>query len=419
MRPLGGQGGPARVVVVALGSRGDVQPMAELAARLGTNGLDATLLCSPDSAWLGRARGVPTREVGPPIAAWFERHRGRSVLDVLFMRRFVRHVAEHQEELARTLVRELAGHELVLGAGFAWGAATAAEALAIPYHFVALSPSLVPGESHAPLLRSHPGLPALANRALWWASRRLVAGLVGPPLTRARAALGLAAVSDPHAHLLGRTVLLACDPALAAVPSTPHAVRAIGFLAPPDAPLPPEVAAFLERPGAAPVVSLGFGSMVQREPRRTADLLVDAAREAGFRSVIQRGWGDLEPSRAAPDVLVVDEVPHAALFARVAAVVHHGGAGTTHVAARAGAPQVVVPHILDQHAWADRVARLGLGASLDRRALELHALARLIREAAAPATTARARAFAEALARSSWDPVAAVRALLVSPVSTP
>ena len=57
----------------------------------------------------------------------------------------------------------------------------------------------------------------------------------------------------------------------------------------------------------------------------------------------------------------MESVPHAAVFPRVAAVVHHGGAGTTTAAARAGTPQVVLPHILDQFYWAHRVERLGLG----------------------------------------------------------
>ena len=67
---------------------------------------------------------------------------------------------------------------------------------------------------------------------------------------------------------------------------------------------------------------------------------------------------------------------HAALFPRVAAVVHHGGAGTTTIAARAGVPQLIVPHLLDQYYWAERVRALGLGPPpLPRRRLDAASLA--------------------------------------------
>ena len=61
-----------------------------------------------------------------------------------------------------------------------------------------------------------------------------------------------------------------------------------------------------------------------------------------------RGWARLAPIDDAPDCITIDDVNHQALFARVAAVVHHSGAGTTAAAARAGAPQVVVPMFSDQ-----------------------------------------------------------------------
>jgi UDP:flavonoid glycosyltransferase YjiC (YdhE family) len=79
-------------------------------------------------------------------------------------------------------------------------------------------------------------------------------------------------------------------------------------------------------------------------------------------------------------VLAIGAVPHASLFPRCAAVVHHGGAGTTTTAARAGVPQVVVPHVLDQFYWAARVRALGIGAVAGRRrGLAPAALAEAIR----------------------------------------
>jgi sterol 3beta-glucosyltransferase len=93
-----------------------------------------------------------------------------------------------------------------------------------------------------------------------------------------------------------------------------------------------------------------------------ASAAVDAVRAVGRPAIVAGGWAALDRHIApADDLLLIDAAPHAAVFPRVAAVVHHGGAGTTTAAARAGAPQVLLPHILDQYYWAHRIAQVGLG----------------------------------------------------------
>jgi UDP:flavonoid glycosyltransferase YjiC (YdhE family) len=78
--------------------------------------------------------------------------------------------------------------------------------------------------------------------------------------------------------------------------------------------------------------------------------------------IVAGGWAKLEADLAPSETVIgIRDAPHHALFPRVAAVVHHGGAGTTTAAARAGVPQLILPHILDQYYWASRVAALGLG----------------------------------------------------------
>jgi sterol 3beta-glucosyltransferase len=109
-------------------------------------------------------------------------------------------------------------------------------------------------------------------------------------------------------------------------------------------------------------VYVGFGSMVPARAAEVARAAVDAARAVGRPVLVAGGWAMLDRHVAGgDDVLAVERVPHRVVFPRVAAVVHHGGAGTTTAAAAAGAPQVVLPHILDQFYWAHRVAQLGLG----------------------------------------------------------
>jgi vancomycin aglycone glucosyltransferase len=126
-------------------------------------------------------------------------------------------------------------------------------------------------------------------------------------------------------------------------------------------------------------VYLGFGSMTDPDPAAATRLVLEAVQRAGVRAVLSAGWAGLGDLPLPEHVMVVGSVSHAALFRRVAVVVHHGGAGTTTTAARAGVPQILVPHVLDQFHWAHRVAKQGLGPpALPRRRLRAEALAESI-----------------------------------------
>jgi vancomycin aglycone glucosyltransferase len=98
------------------------------------------------------------------------------------------------------------------------------------------------------------------------------------------------------------------------------------------------------------------------------------------------------------DCIAISDVNHQALFRRVAAVVHHGGAGTTHVAARAGAPQLLVPMYGDQPFWASRVRELGIGTSIPIAELTADRLASALHDVCDPAVAKRPNSFARQIA---------------------
>ena len=112
-----------------------------------------------------------------------------------------------------------------------------------------------------------------------------------------------------------------------------------------------------------PPVYVGFGSMAGKDPAALTQLVVAALAAAGARGVVATGWGGLRRAGHVPDtVLMLDSAPHEWLFPRMAAVVHHGGAGTTAAGLRAGRPAVVCPFGMDQVFWAWRVHELGVGS---------------------------------------------------------
>lgn len=178
---------------------------------------------------------------------------------------------------------------------------------------------------------------------------------------------------------------------------------------------PPRVVEFLA--AGPPPVYVGFGSMVPRDPAATTGLVLGALRRAGVRGILATGWMGETAQPLPHHVLALDDIPHDWLFPRVAAVVHHGGAGTTAAALRAGRPAVVVPFFADQPFWAQRVAALGVGPTpIPHRRLTLDGLAAAIRTAVRDGEIAqRALALGDGLRAEDGvaDAVATINAGLV------
>lgn len=120
----------------------------------------------------------------------------------------------------------------------------------------------------------------------------------------------------------------------------------------------PELVRFFEE-GSAPVY-IGFGSMFIGGGKRKTEIALEALRVAGQRGILATGWGGLTGDNMSEDIFVLDSVPHDWLFPKVAAIVHHGGAGTTGAALRAGKPQIICPFVGDQFFWGRRMAGLGV-----------------------------------------------------------
>jgi sterol 3beta-glucosyltransferase len=109
-----------------------------------------------------------------------------------------------------------------------------------------------------------------------------------------------------------------------------------------------------------PPVCIGFGSTLYGDPEDNANLVLGALRRVGCRGLLVTGWGGLKPSSLPDDVFAIESAPYDWLFPRVAAAVHHAGAGTIAMALRAGVPSVTVPHFLDQFFWGEQLYRLGV-----------------------------------------------------------
>lgn len=161
---------------------------------------------------------------------------------------------------------------------------------------------------------------------------------------------------------------------------------------------PARLAEFLE--AGDPPVYVGFGSMgfgKGADQRREA--ILGALAATGLRGIVATGWGGIEPGDApSDDVLVIEGAPHGWLFPRTAAVVHHGGAGSTAAGLRAGRPSLIAPFLGDQPFWGAQVHRIGAGPEpLSRKKLASGLTERLAELVGDEGYARRAAALGEAI----------------------
>jgi UDP:flavonoid glycosyltransferase YjiC (YdhE family) len=129
-------------------------------------------------------------------------------------------------------------------------------------------------------------------------------------------------------------------------------------------------------------VYIGFGSMREANPEKTTQLFLDALEQTGKRGILLSGWAGFGASNLPKNVFLLKYAPQNWLFPRMAAVVHHGGAGTTAAGLYAGVPSVVIPILSDQPFWGERVHQLGVGTKpIPRAKLTATNLAAAITEA--------------------------------------
>ncbi|MFE7744087.1 glycosyltransferase [Nocardia sp. NPDC057455] len=344
-----------RVLLTASGSRGDIEPMLGLAVRLREFGAHVQVCAPPDIAPRCADLGLPLEPLKTASRA------GR-----LSRAELSQYVTDWPAIQFGTISTAAAGCDVVVATGVTqFAARSVAEQLGSHYQYVSYQPTTLPSPHHPPmpLPGDRPAPDGIGNQLLWEIDTHGWNAEFGLALNSGRAALGLPPVADVRDHVITESPWLAADPVLGPWSQSPglDVVQTGAWIVPDERPLPAALSAFLDA-GTAPVY-VGFGSMPMRPGiARTA---IEAIRARNRRVLLSRGWAELALIDDFADCMAIGDVNHQALFARVATVIHHGGAGTTTAAARAGTPQVVVPQMMDQPYWARRVVDLGIGAACE------------------------------------------------------
>ncbi|MCL4804713.1 MAG: glycosyltransferase [Anaerolineae bacterium] len=363
----------AHVTLVTTGSRGDIQPFIALGRGLAESGHDVTVATNPlYKDWVCE-NGLTFRPVeGDPMGA-VQGEQGRAWMEtgrrgLGFVRGFRAYTGPILHQATADVLAACDGTDLILFSGPAFYATySVAEKLGVPFIQAYLQPVNPTREFPSAIFPTKHKGGALFNYATHAIGGQIFWQIIRPIMNDIRRELlGLRPFSfaGPFLTMLRRRlpVIHGYSPTVLPKPKDWNEaafVTGFWFLDTPSYSPPPELTSFLA--AGEPPVYVGFGSMTGNDPERLTTIALEALRLSGRRGVLLSGWAGLAAGDLPESVLKLDAVPHDWLFPRMAAVVHHGGVGTTHVGLRAGVPNIVVPFFGDQPFWGDRVHALGAG----------------------------------------------------------
>ena len=374
----------ARIVLATIGSLGDLHPFIAIGRALVEQGARVTLAVPEDGVAKARAAGLEARAILPSYASICARLglteaevAARVIDDTGFVIDEI--IMPTLSESTRALDEVASGADVIAGSVFALAAGIVAEKQAVPFAAVVLQPMTLFSVHHPPdaprfgAMRHQPrtAIGRGWNGALYTLMKAVLRRRLGGQVDAVRAEHGLsprrAAPLFDHGATTAST-LCCWSPALDPLPpDAPCNAHLVGF---PffdsetggEESIAPELAEFLDA-GTAPVV-FTLGSLAVAAAGSFYEEAHAAARSLGRRAIMLTG--EAGPARVDGDSLSTGYAPHSAIFPRAAAIVHHGGIGTTGQALRAGRPQIVVPHFGDQFDNAARLRRRGVAAVIDR-----------------------------------------------------
>ncbi len=380
-----------RIAIIAMGTRGDVQPYLALGKGLKAAGHFVHLITHENFEKLVTSHGLEFCSVKGNVQEVMESPELRELLErgnFLAINKYTSKIVKDISiDWARDGLIACEGMNLIIaGVGGLYLAISLAEKLRIPFLQAYIFPFTPTKAFPAILLPQSIGkLGGTVNRL----SHHLFRQIMWQGFQKADLAARQQVLNLPPAPFLGSynspilrqyPTLYGFSSSVIPQPADWHNTQVTGYWFLDEAAdwTPPATLSKFLASGAPPVY-IGFGSMGSRNPAETADLVLAALERTGQRGILVSGWGGMNQAHLPATVHMMESVSHSWLFPRVAAVVHHGGAGTTAAGLRAGVPSIIVPFFGDQLFWGQQVEKLGVGtAPIPRKKLTVELLAQAI-----------------------------------------
>jgi sterol 3beta-glucosyltransferase len=378
-----------RITIIAVGSRGDVQPYVALGVGLERAGFSVGVLTSEDFRPLVTACGLEFHDMGGNIQSV-----AQGMQDLLEQGNFLKILSSMKGTAQRMVLQAAenglaacrASDLLLSGLGGLFVGQALAEKLGVPLIQAYLYPFTPTREFPGVLIPLSPTpLTAWANRASHRLTQQMMWQATRSADNKARAqVLGIrpAPFWGPFSSLQQQATLYGYSRHVIPPPGDwdfHQHVTGYWFLEPAQDWQPPvSLVDFLQ--AGPPPIFIGFGSMGSKKPEQATELILQALAQTGQRGVLLSDWNGLKKEALPETVFITGSVPYSWLFPRMAAVVHHGGAGTTAAGLAAGVPSIITPFMGDQPFWAQRIYRLGVGPRpIPRRRLTVERLSEAIR----------------------------------------
>lgn len=387
---IGSKGNIMRIIMLALGTWGDVRPNAVLGKALQKAGYQVLLVAAEEFRQWVQARGISFAGLGINIQVMMESLAVDSTNPLKAIQTVNRVVGPALVQMGKEIAAVVDDGDVLLvnegNLGLVDGIVEKYRLHLIHINLQPLAPTREFPGLGTPVLPSWIPLHGVYNRETARINQRIRWSLFGARGNQLRTEYFTLPKQTwaKHRGMLDSTPsLLLVSRHIIPPPADwqPHQ-RVTGYLFDEDKmwEAPCDLLNFLES-GEKPVY-IGFGSMGDRKPEDTTRLVIEAVRHSGKRAILLSGWADIGSSDLPKEVFLLKYAPHHWLFQRMAAVVHHGGAGTTAAGLAAGTPSVVVPYFCDQPYWAQRVHGLGVGTKpIPRSKLTAANLASAIHEA--------------------------------------
>ena len=364
-----------KISLLTIGAMGDTQPFVALAVRLKQQGHSVRLAARPDFGPLAASYGIEFAPLGNSYKAVMKDDDVAAAVGSGNLLRVLKQGADREqrkrffERLDTDTLKAVEGAEAIVFKSSWIPFYAYAEKLGVPCVAAMFMPLTRTSAFPTFLFGGGKDRGRMVNSVLWRITEQFIWQVARKYDNKLRnelldlPSLPFFGPAKRYAHE-GIPLLYAYSPSVLPRPRDwPERIHVTGywFADPPEGWKPPtELVAFLA--GGPPPIYVGFGSMTGGNPEKTLGMILKALQLSGQRGILLSGWAGLGEGQELPDyAYAVQNVPYSWLFPQVAAVIHHGGAGTTGAGLCAGVPSILIPFVADQPSWARRVQQLGVG----------------------------------------------------------
>lgn len=338
--------------------------MLTFALALQKRGHEVLVASLPNSRGLFEENNIPFVEGGLDVKAWSagKNLRQDNLGSITAQVKFLRQDLLKQFTVLLEKAKEV--HAIFSG-GYNMAAASIAEYYKIKHYHVFHVPNVYPTADHPCMMVPWQKLPKTLNRISWKLNSLNQNLCFKKIINEHRKKLGLPPISDVWAHLVQDSIM-GVDPLLYEMPKRYQANHLqTGYWYPTiKEELPTDLLAFLAKENN--VFYFGFGSMPTSEKFTIVKMIQEVCSQLNLRAIVSKGWANFD-IQSNEQIYLAGKISHQKLFEKIRFAIHHGGPGTVSTAAKAGVPQIIIPHILDQFYWGERVHHLKAGPAPIKR----------------------------------------------------